>query len=134
MRWFVGGKAASGFAASASQTGCFETRGLTAEKNLSALADLSGQWIDKVHSRRPPRGVALDMDSSVSPTQGEQEMSVCNGHYEGACHHPLLVFHQFGDVERCAPRPSNVHSADGWDGVLKPVVARHHGKLRHCGR
>src|SRR5262249_56113224 len=32
-------------------------------------------------SRRPPRGIVLDMDSSVSPTHGEQEMSVWNGHY-----------------------------------------------------
>ena len=67
MRWVVGGKAAHGSAASASQMGRFETRWLTAAKNLSALADLSGQWIDKVHGRRPPRGVVLDMDSSVSP-------------------------------------------------------------------
>ena len=74
MRWIVGGKAASGAAASPSQMGRFETRWLTAEKNLSALADLSGQWIDRVHGRRPPRGIVLDMDSSVSPTHGEQEM------------------------------------------------------------
>ena len=74
MRWIVGGKAASGCAASASQMGRFETRWLTAEKNLSALADLSGHWIDRVHGRRPPRGIVLDMDSSVSPTHGEQEI------------------------------------------------------------
>src|SRR5262245_23737305 len=54
--------------------GRFETRWLAAEKILSALADLSGRWIDLVHSRRPPRGVVLDIDSSVSPTHGEQEM------------------------------------------------------------
>jgi hypothetical protein len=46
----------------------------------AALANLSGQWIDRVHARRPPRGVTLDIDSSVSPTHGEQEMSVWNGH------------------------------------------------------
>jgi hypothetical protein len=63
----------------------FETRWLTVEKNLSALADLSGQWIDRVHARRPPRGVVLDVDSSVSPTHGEQEMSVWNGHYGRTC-------------------------------------------------
>ena len=57
IRWIVGGKAASGVAASASQMGRFETRWLGAEKNLSALADLSGQWIDRVHARRPPKGV-----------------------------------------------------------------------------
>ena len=129
MRWIVGGKAALGCAASASQMGRFETRWLTAEKNRSTLADLSGQWIDRVHARRPPRGVVLDMDSSVSPTHGEQEMSVWNGHYECTCYHPLFVFNQFGDLERCALRPGNVHSADGWEGVLKPVLARYRGKV-----
>jgi Transposase DDE domain group 1 len=39
------------------------------------------------------------------------------------------VFNQFGDLERCALRPANVHSADEWDGVLKPVVARYQGKV-----
>src|SRR5450631_2297654 len=62
MRWIIGGKAASRCAASASQMGRFETRWLTAEKNLGVLADLSGQWIDRVHGRRPPKGVVLDMD------------------------------------------------------------------------
>jgi len=56
MRWIVGGKATSGNAASASQMGRFETKWL-AGKNLSALVDLSGQWIDRVHARRPPKGV-----------------------------------------------------------------------------
>jgi len=41
----------------------------------------------------------------------------------------LFVFNQFGDLERCTLRPGNVHSADGWEGVLKPVVARYRGKV-----
>src|SRR5271154_6623811 len=79
----------------------------------------------------PPsaRGVVLDMDSSVSPTHGEQELGVCNGHYECTCYHPLFVFNQFGDLERCVLRPGNVHSADGWDATLKPVVMRYQGKV-----
>src|SRR6476620_8884230 len=129
MRWIVGGKAASGAAASPSQMGRFETRWLTAKKNLSALADLSGQWIDRVQARRPSRGIVLDMDSSVSPTHGEQEMSVWNGHYECTCYHPLFVFNQFGDLERCVLRPGNVHSADGWESVLRPVIVRYQGKV-----
>ena len=56
-------------------------------------------------------------------------MSVWNGHYECTCYHPLFVFNQFGDLERCSLRPGNVHSADGWDAVLKPVVARSHGNV-----
>ncbi len=93
-----------------------------AEKNLSALAGLSGRWIDRAHSRRPPRDILLDMDSSVSPTHGEQEKSCWNGHCECTCYHPLFLLNPFGDLERCALRPRNVHSADGWEGVLKPVV------------
>jgi Transposase DDE domain group 1 len=72
MRWIVGGKAVQGCAASPSQMGRFETHWLAAAVNLSALADLPGQWIDLVHGRRPPRGIVLDMDSSASPTHGER--------------------------------------------------------------
>ncbi len=129
MRWVVGGKAAISGAASPSQMGRFETRWLTAEKNLSALTDLSGRWIDRIHGRRPPRGILLDMDSSVSPTHGEQENRCWNGHYECTCYHPLFLFNQFGDLERCALRPGNVHSADSWDSVLKPVVARYKDRV-----
>ena len=71
------------------------------------------------------------MDSSVSPTHGEQEMSVWNGHYACICYHPLFLFNQFGDLERSALRPGNVHSADGWREVLDPVVARYRGKVSH---
>src|SRR3981189_989681 len=63
VRWIVGGKAAHGCAASPSQMGRFETKWLTAENNLSALADLSGQWIDRVHGRRPPKGISPAMES-----------------------------------------------------------------------
>src|SRR3977135_4107893 len=70
--------------------GRFETQWLAADKNLLALADLSGQWIDRVHARRPPRGIVLDMDSSGSPAHGGQELSVCDGHHSRPCSHPLV--------------------------------------------
>ena len=34
----------------------------------------------------------------------------------------------FGDLERSSLRPGNVHSADDWEGVLKPVVVRYKGR------
>ena len=58
MRWIVGRKSASGAPASPSQMGRFQTPWLTAKPNLAALADLSGQWIDRVHGRRLPRGAS----------------------------------------------------------------------------
>ena len=39
--------------------------------------------------------------------------------------HPLFVFNQFGDLERGALRPGNVHSAREWRDVLEPVVVRY---------
>ena len=65
------------------------------------------------------------MDSSVSPTHGAQQGTAWNGHFGCMCYHPLFVFNQFGHLERCALRPENVHSADDWEAVLKPVIARY---------
>ena len=41
------------------------------------------------------------------------------------------MFNQFGDLERGALRPGNVHSADGWRGVLEPVVERYRDLRRY---
>lgn len=86
---------------------------MTTEANLAALADLLGAWIDRVHARKPQIAIVLDIDSSVSQTHGAQEGSAYNGHFGCTCYHPLFVLNQFGDLERCALRPGNVHSADG---------------------
>ncbi len=125
MRWIVGGHAVTKQAASTSQMARFETEVLATDANVEALANLSGQWIDKVHDRHPPTKIILDMDSSVSPTQGDQEGTAYNGHFGCTCYHPLFLFNQFGDLERCSLRPGNVHSADGWRDVLEPVVERY---------
>jgi Transposase DDE domain group 1 len=66
----VGGKAPHASAASPGEMGRFENKWLATEKNFSALANLSGRWIDAVHDRPPPRGVVPAMDSSVSQTHG----------------------------------------------------------------
>jgi hypothetical protein len=125
MRWIVGGRAITNDAASTSQMARFETEVLTQNENMSALTDLSGQWIDIARSSRLTKTVVLDMDSSVSPTHGDQEGTAYNGHFECTCYHPLFVFNQFGDLERCVLRSGNVHSADAWRSVMEPVVARY---------
>ena len=89
---------------------------------------MNGVWIDRVHDRHPPTKIILDMDSSVSPTHGDQERSAYNGHFGCTCYHPLFLFNQLGDVERSSLRPGNVHSADDWESVLKPVVVRYQGR------
>ena len=128
MRWVVGGKAIERQAASTSQMGRFETELLATDENVEALVDMNVVWIDKVHDRHPPKMIILDMDSSVSPTHGEQEGPAYNGHFGCTCYHPLFLFNQFGDLERCGLRPGNVHSAHEWRDVLEPVVARYRNR------
>ncbi len=65
------------------------------------------------------------MDSSVSPTHGDQERAAWNGHFDFRCYHPLFLFNPFGMLERCALRNGNVHNADGWHDVLDPVITRY---------
>jgi Transposase DDE domain group 1 len=129
MRWIVGARAIEKSAASASEMGRFETEWLTRTEDLSALTELSGQWIDRVHGRRSPRIIVLEMDSSEGPIYGEQESSAYNGHFGCTYYHPSFVFNQFGDLERRALRPGNVHSADGWRGVLEPLASRYRGTV-----
>src|SRR5947209_11192117 len=96
-------------------------------------------WRQRRTSRRWP--ICL-VDGSTSCTVEGRRASSCSiwirasadpwragGHYECICYHPLFVFNQFGDLERCVLRPGNVHSADGWEGVLKPVIVRYQGKV-----
>ncbi|MCY2928862.1 MAG: IS1380 family transposase [Planctomycetota bacterium] len=125
MRHVVGGRAKSKQAASTSQMGRFETDVLTQSKNMDALMNLSGLWIDTARRRKPIREIILDLDSSVSETYGEQEGSAYNGHFGCTCYHPLFCFNQFGDLERCLLRNGNVASADDWLSVLAPVIARY---------
>ena len=125
MRHAIGERANSKTAASTSQMGRFETEILTQDRNLQYLMNLPGQWIDKVHQRKRMKEIILDMDSSDSPTYGQQEGSAYNGHFGYTCYHPLFVFNQFGDVERVLLRNGNVHSADSCLSVMEPIVSRY---------
>ena len=127
MRHVVGGRAAQADkeAASTSGVGRFETEIVSDRRNLTALMNLSGQWIDKVHRRQPLKELILDMDCSVSETYGEQEGSAYNGHFSCTCYHPLFLFNQFGDLEGAILRRGNHHSAKFWRKELLPVIERY---------
>jgi Transposase DDE domain group 1 len=106
--------------ASTSQMGRFETAWLTSETKLTALAELSDAWIDRVHARRLQTTIVRDMDSRVSETHGAQEGSAYNGHFGCTCYHPLFVFNQFGDLERCALRSTSGRSSNSVVAGAKP--------------
>ena len=125
MRRVVGGRAVDRTAASTSHVGRFETEVLTHPDNLAALMAMPGQWVDRIHERRPMKKLILDMDSSVSETYGQQEGTEYNGHFECTCYHPLFLFNQFGDLERAMLRRGNHHSAKFWRRVILPVIERY---------
>jgi len=125
MRNVTGGRAIERSAASTSVMSRFETEILTQPKNLELLMNLVGEWVDRVHQRKSLKQIILDMDSSVSPTYGNQEGSAYNGFFGCTCYHPLFCFNQFGDLERAFLRNGNVHSADDWRSLLEPIVNRY---------
>jgi hypothetical protein len=127
MRHVVGGRAREPEkqAASTSEVGRFETETLSTQRNLTALMDLSGHWIDQVHQRQPLKQLILDLDSSVSETFGKQEGTAYNGYFECVCYHPQFLFNQFGDLERALLRRGNHASAKFWRRVLLPVIERY---------
>ena len=130
MRHVVGGRPRTMQAASTSQMGRFETEVLTQPKNLAALMDLSGRWIDGVHQRKPIREIILDLD----PPRADQRDLRRTGRSclqrtlrlsAAADYPPLFCFNQFGDLERVLLREGNVSSADDWRSVLEPIGGRY---------
>jgi Transposase DDE domain group 1 len=60
------------------------------------------------------------MDSRERPAYSGQEGSAYNGHFGCTCYHPLFVFNQLGDVERCALSIAPMAGAR----ALESVIAR----------
>jgi hypothetical protein len=81
---------------------------------------------------KPPKIITATVKLNDTPINGAQEGSAYNVHFGCTCYHPLFVFNQLGDLERCALRSGNVHSAASWREVLEPVVARYRGTVKRC--
>src|ERR1039457_1445003 len=111
-------------AALTSRLQSFETELLTQEENLAGLARINRELCAKAEAIDLPRRVVLDMDSTEIPVYGEQEQSAYNGHFECTCYHPLLLFNREGGGLAAKLRPGNVHSAEGWEGLLLPEIER----------
>src|ERR671918_138467 len=122
MRVVVGWRGSERNAASANTMSRFETELLTQEHNLKGLASMNAQWVKSAMAHTPHRRVILDIDSSESPVHGHQEGAAYNGHFGCVCFHPLFCFNQFGDCEGAVLRPGNVHSAEGWEEFIAPIV------------
>jgi len=92
----------------------FETEILAEDANFAGLAGLSRALIAKAEALNSGYRTVLDMDSTEISVYGAQEQSICNGHFESTCFHPLLLFDREGDCLAAKLRPGNLHSADDW--------------------
>ena len=102
----------------------FETELLTRAENLVELRAVNREVLAQAEMATRADRTVLDMDSSESPVHGVQEGSAYNGHFESVCYHPLFLFNEHGDCVAATLRPGNVPSADDWDDLLVPEIAR----------
>ena len=108
----------------------FETEVLAEDRNHHGLARLNTALVQHEAARPLARRLIMDIDSSESPVHEAQEQSAYNGHFESVCYHPLFVFNQHGDCLAATLRPGNIHSANGWEEVLLPVIDRYQARKR----
>jgi hypothetical protein len=111
-------------AALTSRLQTFETEMLAEEENFRSLACINRELIGKAEAIDAPQRIVLDIDSTEIPVYGQQEQSAYNGHFESTCYHPLLLFNREGDCVAAKLRPGNVHSAENWEELLLPEIAR----------
>lgn len=99
---------------------------LATEENQRALADaLLDVSCRRVQKHYPNVDeVTLDVDSFAQAVHGRQEGAVYNGHYHMTCMHPLHAVLDTGDLVGVQLRPGNVHTAEGVQSFLEPIVAK----------
>ena len=128
MRAIIGERALEKAGAGETTVGRFEKEILLEGNNLEQMDEILKRWIEKIDSVRGIKEIILDIDSSESPVYGDQEGASYNGHFGLKCYHPLFVFNQYGDCLKVKLRPGNVHSADGWQEFLLPILRYYAGK------
>jgi len=128
MRAIIGERALEKTAAGETTVDRFEKEMLLEGDNLEQMDEILKRWIEKIDSVRGIKEIILDIDSSESPVYGDQEGASYNGHFGLKCYHPLFVFNQYGDCLKVKLRPGNVHSADGWQEFLLPILRYYAGK------
>jgi len=100
-------------------------------KEAYRLADkLADKVIERQRRRRRGRRVSkitIDMDSTVDPTYGQQQLTLFNGKYRTWCYLPMLGFLRFNEEAEqyliaAVLRPGTMSDKKGSVGILRRVV------------
>jgi len=96
------------------------------------LLRMSDTLLDVVLDRhrrrlRKVRKVTIDMDPTVDPTHGQQELAFYNGHYQSWCYQPMPCFVTFGKESEqylvaASLRPGTAPAKEGAIGILRRVI------------
>ena len=93
------------------------------ENNLEQFNGLVLDLLRKVYSRKAPKHVVLDIDSTHVETHGNQEENAYNFHYHSKGYHPLMLFDGLtGDLLRAKLRKGSVYTSEGVVEFLRPVL------------
>jgi len=76
----------------------------------------------RVRGGRRRSEVTVDLDSVPFEVYGAQPGSVYNGHFGVRCYHPLLASWEWGDFLGAQLRAGNVHTADGGQDFVMPIL------------
>lgn len=130
MKLLVGRDPIDG-ASLASQSTLSRFENAASRADLLRMSEALAEAVIERHKRRKKRvkRITIDLDPTVDPTYGVQQLTFFNGFYDNWCYLPVAGFLTFDEeVEQylfCyVLRPGNVGANRGCLGILKRVVRR----------
>jgi len=107
----------------ASQPTLSRFEGWACPREVAALGRLLVEHYIRLHRRRPPEQIVLDVDPTDDPCYGAQQMALFNGFYEQHMYLPLLVFERSsGMLVGVRLRGGRAHAAHRVLQTLGPIV------------
>jgi len=109
------------------------TEMLAEEQNLKALRNNLFESVQRsiiANRKHRYQHFTIDVDSFPIETYGHQNGSEYNGYYKYTCYHPLVaMLAETGDILDIKLRTGNVHTAEGLNGFLFPLIEKVEGKI-----
>ena len=109
-------------------------------KELHRMGEALAESVLERHARRlhgRARRITLDLDPTDDPTHGQQQLALCNGHYDTWCYLPVLGFLTFNDEPEqylftAVLRPGNAPASRGAVGILRRILNRIRRRFRRA--
>ncbi|GGB52909.1 IS1380 family transposase [Lentibacillus populi] len=95
------------------------------KETMKQFQDVNQTITDRFHELEPPEVLVLDIDSSNSPTYGDQYGSSYNPHYGENGYHPIFMFEgETGDCLKASLRAGNVYTSRQIVAFVGPELKR----------